>query len=105
MNPNNKITLIIKTKHLKTAITLKLTKHNTNIYISYNQSQNHTQQTIMTIQTLNQKTITIQTNISRTKKYQQLIDSTITKFNQLDILINITSTYETIPFNKLTLNH
>lgn len=105
MNPSDKVALIIGAKRLGAAVALELARRGADICISYNRSQDHARRAVVTMQALGRKAIAMQANVSRAEECQRLIDSTVAEFGRLDILVNMASTYETIPFDELTLDH
>lgn len=83
-------------------IALALAERGANVAINYNRSSQAAAETVKEIERLGVRGFAVQCDISRVDQIEKMIQSVVTHFGALDVLVNNAAIYEKTPLEKVT---
>ena len=101
MHLHDRVALITGGKRIGAAIAIDLAQRGMHVALSYNRSRTEAEETAAAIRASGQRVAIVQANLSQATDCQRLVDEAVTTLGRLDVLINMASVYESVPFEAL----
>lgn len=88
-----RVALITGGRRIGQVVAEHLAQHGIDIAVSYRRSREEAEQTATTVRGLGRRALTAQADVSNPDDCEALVDTVVSTFGRLDILINMASTY------------
>ncbi len=102
MNLPGKVALITGGKRLGAAIGLALAGRGAAVIFSYNRSQTDSEAAVAGVIAAGGRAAAVPADVTRAGDCESLVKRTVELYGRLDVLLNMASLYEPIPFDQLT---
>src|SRR5947208_6448099 len=90
-------------KRLGRAAALALAEAGADVTITFLESAREAQQTVRQVEKLGVRALAIPCDVTNPKSVRAAVSEVVRRFNRLDILINNAGRYETVAFDRLSL--
>ncbi len=102
MQLKNRTVLITGGRRVGAALAVELARRGANVALSYFQSRDKIEAVAKEVRQHGAKSIAVAADLRQPADVDALVDETVTQLGSLDILVNMASTFQATPFEKLT---
>jgi len=98
----DKTALITGGRRIGAVVATELARKGTHVAIVYRASRDEAEETAAAVRALTRRAIVTQADLQQPDACRQVVDTTVTEFGRLDILLNMASVYREKPIDDLT---
>lgn len=98
---NNRVVLITGTRRIGAALALEAARRGADVALVYNQSRREAEDAAQAVRAAGRRAAVIQADLAKGDACAQVVDEVAHSWGRLDVLVNMASVYETIPFDNL----
>jgi len=102
MDLTGRVVLITGAKRIGGTVAEELAKRGVDVALSYNRSRSEAEETASRVRALGRRALAVRADLSRAADCGALVVRAAQELGRLDILINMASLYEEMPFAELT---
>ncbi len=102
MTLQNTVALITGGKRIGAALAAAFAVRGSAVVVAYNQSQAAADATVAQVRAAGGRAAAMPADVTRAADCEALVQRTVETFGRLDILVNMASQYERVPFDQLT---
>lgn len=103
MDIKNKVSLITGAARIGRVIAISLAERGSHIVLTYNRSKEIVHETITEVQRCGVKGLAIKADLTRGEEGREVVGAIIEECGRIDVVVNMASVYEQIPFEEITL--
>lgn len=102
MTLTDRVVLLTGARRVGAAVAEAVAGRGADVAITYNRSRDDAEATAQTVRAAGRRALVVQADVSKEDACDALIRDVDREFGRLDVLLNMASLYESIPFNDLT---
>lgn len=102
MDIHDKVAVVTGTRRIGSEISLALAARGASVALVYNRSEAEAKSTAEQVRALGRGAFTIRADLAVASEVQSLFDQVGSCLGGVDILVNVASTYRTVPFEKVS---
>jgi NAD(P)-dependent dehydrogenase (short-subunit alcohol dehydrogenase family) len=104
MDLSGKVALITGAKRVGAVVAAALAGRGADVALSFNHSEREANAAAADVRARGRRSVVLRADVSDPDQCARLIDDVAREFGRLDVLINMASLYNSIPFNDLTVD-
>ncbi len=105
MELKDRVVLLTGGKRIGATVALDLARRGAHIALSYNRSRDEAVATSEAVRALGRRSLVRQADLTADGQCEAMVEEIVREFGRLDVLVNMASIYEAIPFASLTTAH
>jgi NAD(P)-dependent dehydrogenase (short-subunit alcohol dehydrogenase family) len=105
MDLRDRVVLLTGGKRIGAVVAIELARRGAHLALSYCRSRAEAEATADAVRALGQQAMVRQADLAEPAECQALVDAVVRQLGSLDVLVNMASIYEAIPFSSLTAEH
>jgi NAD(P)-dependent dehydrogenase (short-subunit alcohol dehydrogenase family) len=102
MNLTDRVVLITGGKRIGHVVATELAMRGADVALSYRRSRAEAEATAAEVEAAGRKAVLVAADVEKPDDCARLVDSTVAELGRLDVLINMASIYEAVPFDAMT---
>jgi len=102
MTLTDRVVLLTGARRVGAAVAEAVAGRGADVAITYNRSRDDAEATAKTVRAAGRRALVVQADVSKEDACDVLIRDVEREFGRLDVLLNMASLYESVPFNDLT---
>jgi NAD(P)-dependent dehydrogenase (short-subunit alcohol dehydrogenase family) len=102
MTLTDRVVLLTGARRVGAAVAEAVAGRGADVAITYNRSRDDAEATAETVRAAGRRALVVQADVSKEDACDALIRDVEREFGRLDVLLNMASLYESVPFNDLT---
>ena len=102
MTLTDRVVLLTGARRVGAVVAEAVAGRGADVAITYNRSRDDAEATAKTVRAAGRRALVVQADVSREDACDALIREVEREFGRLDVLLNMASLYESVPFNDLT---
>jgi NAD(P)-dependent dehydrogenase (short-subunit alcohol dehydrogenase family) len=102
MTLTDRVVLLTGARRVGAAVAEAVAGRGADVAITYNRSRDDAEATAKTVRAAGRRALVVQADVSKEDACDALIREVEREFGRLDVLLNMASLYESVPFDKLT---
>src|SRR4029450_2902334 len=102
MDLNNKVVLLTGGKRIGAEVAKAVCARGADVALTFNRSKKETDETAAAIRGAGRRALVVQADVSKEQACLDLANAVDREFGRLDVLVNMASLYEDVPFEALT---
>lgn len=102
MELTDKVVLITGTRRIGSAVATELARRGAHVSLGYRTSADAAEQAASAVRQHGRQALVTQADLSDAAACRRLVDATVETFEQLHVVINMASTYQSTPFDELS---
>lgn len=102
MTLTDRVVLLTGARRVGAVVAEAVAARGADVAITYNRSRDDAEDTARTVRAAGRRALVVQADVSNEEACDALIREVEREFGRLDVLLNMASLYESVPFDKLT---
>ena len=102
MTLTDRVVLLTGARRVGAAVAEAVAARGADVAITYNRSRDDAEATAKSVRTAGRRALVVQADVSKEDACDALIRDVEREFGRLDVLLNMASLYQSVPFNDLT---
>jgi NAD(P)-dependent dehydrogenase (short-subunit alcohol dehydrogenase family) len=103
MQLESRVVLITGAKRVGAAVALAAARRGADVVVSYNRSRAEADETVASVRALGRRALAVEANVADPAACAALVAATDQALGRLDVLVNMASIYQSVPFGDLDL--
>jgi NAD(P)-dependent dehydrogenase (short-subunit alcohol dehydrogenase family) len=102
MTLTDRVVLLTGARRVGAVVAEAVAARGADVAITYNRSRDDAEATASTVRAAGRRALVVQADVSKEDACDAMIRDVEREFGRLDVLLNMASLYESVPFDKLT---
>ena len=102
MDLTDRVVLLTGARRVGVAVAEAVARRGAHVALTYNRSRDDAEETAAVVRAAGRRALVTQADVSKEDACDTLMQAVDREFGRLDVLVNMASLYESIPFNDLT---
>jgi NAD(P)-dependent dehydrogenase (short-subunit alcohol dehydrogenase family) len=103
MELSNRVVLLTGAKRVGASVATAVAERGADVALSYNRSSTEADETAAAVRKLGRRALTVRADLSDPAACESLLAAVDKEFGRLDVLVNMASVYQSVPFNQFDL--
>ena len=102
MNLTDRVVLLTGARRVGAAVAEVVSARGADVVLTYNRSKDDAEETAGVVRAAGRRALVVQADVSKEEACDELMSQVERELGRLDVLVNMASLYESVPFNELT---
>jgi len=102
MTLNDRVVLLTGARRVGSAVAEAVAARGADVALTYNRSRDDAEETAKAVRSAGRRAFVVQADVSKEEACIAMVGEVEREFGRLDVLVNMASVYESVPFDKMT---